>query len=222
MPKELERLKDDLKNVPTFVWWVGAGAIAVIVVVKRMQGNTTSTVDTSAPVDTSVPSVADMSSAPSVDMSATNSLLQQLLTNQQQASAVQGPPVSTTLQTPDMSVATVPNDDFLSTIFTPAQQSVAVQPSSVYVSPAPAYAAVSAPNTVPFQSSQASVVPFPASQSSVVPFGTVTQLSSSGPAEIPFGQVTSSQGGGGVDGYQHRMNAIPPWLRNPYHMGDTG
>lgn len=116
---EFDTIKKDLKDIPTWVWWVGAGVVAVMFVIKRLAGTstagTTGTTDSSTgttgttSTDTGTPS----SASSGTDMTATNDLLSQILGNQQSLQSSLGTPNavtgSTAVSSPvSSSAATIP------------------------------------------------------------------------------------------------------------------
>jgi hypothetical protein len=108
---EFAKLKEDIKNVPTFVWWVGAGAVGVLFVVKRMgvgssaasTATSSPTVANAVPTDSLTPGGSVMASGNSTsDSTGTNMLLQQLVDSQNANNKVTGAatvPVTATVTT---------------------------------------------------------------------------------------------------------------------------
>jgi len=79
MPNELTKIKEDLKKVPTFVWWVGAGAVGVLYVVRAKMassGTTTAATDTTASTPAGTVASGDSGLSAS-DLSSLLSYLQQ-------------------------------------------------------------------------------------------------------------------------------------------------
>ncbi len=84
---EFDTIKKDLHDIPTWVWWVGAGVAAILFIVEHMVnsgGSTTASTTTTPSTDTTTGTTdtGDYGSTISSDLTGIQGLLSQILANQ--------------------------------------------------------------------------------------------------------------------------------------------
>ena len=119
MNAEFTKVKDELGKIPNLVWWVGAGVVAIVFILRRMQGTSSSSsttpADTTSAYDTTTSATGTDTTGLSGQLSDVETMLQSLINNQNPVNAVTTPTATNGVTSP-VPVSTSPIGDIANTI----------------------------------------------------------------------------------------------------------